>query len=350
MDTSILSDESHTFVIAEAGSNWKIGNYDADVEQAKNLIKIAAEAGADAIKFQTFRSSTLYAKNAGISNYLSKQGIMQEINDMFEHLSMPYDMIPELYDYCKKQNIMFMSTPFSVQDAKKIDPFVLIYKVASYEINHVRLLEYLAGTKKPILLSTGASTYSDIDFAIDLIRKNGNNNIGLLQCTAKYPAPMHTLNLAVITNFKSKYGLPVGLSDHSTDPIIGPILAIGFGATVIEKHFTSDKTLPGPDHKFALLPEELRLLIKSIRLADQAKGSYEKRILVEENELANFAKRSIQAIKEIHKGDALEEGKNFEVLRPGNRKRGLSPQFLSAINGKKSLSDVATGDGINEYE
>ncbi len=350
LDKVNISNKKHTFVIAEAGSNWKIGKYEDDLKQAKDLIKVAARSGADAVKFQTFRAETLYAENAGVSDYLAKQGMNQKINDMFEYLSMPYEMIPELADYCKKEKILFMSTPFSVQDAKQIDPFVDIHKVASYEINHVRLLEYLAQTKKPILISTGASTYSDIDFAVDLIRQNGNNAIGLLQCTAKYPAPLESLNLATIPEIKSRYGVDVGLSDHSTDPMIAPLLAIGFGATVIEKHFTLDRKLPGPDHKFALVPSELELMIKSIRMADFAKGISNKKILDEEIELANFAKRSIQATTKISKGEILQEGKNFDILRPGTRKKGLSPKFLTSINGKRAKTDIEAGDGILEYE
>lgn len=345
-----ISNEKHTFVIAEAGSNWKAGQYDDDLKQAKELIKIAAQSGADAIKFQTFRAETLYAYNAGVSDYLAKQGIDQKINDVFEYLSMPYEMIPELADFCKKEKILFMSTPFSVQDAKQIDPFVDIHKVASYEINHVRLLEYLAQTKKPLLVSTGASTYSDIDFAVNLIQQNGNPVIGLLQCTAKYPTPIESLNLATIPQIKSRYKVPVGLSDHSVDPIIGPLLAIGFGATIIEKHFTLDRSLPGPDHKFALIPLELELMIKSIRMADSAKGNGNKEILNEEIELANFAKRSIQAITKISKGEILQEGKNFDILRPGTRKKGLSPKFLTSISGKRAKTDIEAGDGVLEYE
>ena len=143
-----IDDPNHTFIIAEAGSNWKSGSYEEDLEQAKKLIKIASKAGADAVKFQTYKADTVYAYNAGNSNYLAEQGINKEINEIFEYLSMPYEMIPELYETCKKEKISFMSTPFSVEDAKQIDPYVSVHKVASFEINHVRMLEFLAKTKK----------------------------------------------------------------------------------------------------------------------------------------------------------------------------------------------------------
>ena len=344
-----LNDSSHTFVIAEAGSNWKCGSYEEDLERAKELIKIASISGADAIKFQTYKPETTYVQDAGTSTYLSQYGIKENINEIFKNLSMPQKMIPELAKYCKIQNIMFMSTPFSVQDAKEVDPYVTIHKISSFEINHVRLLEFISNTNKPILISTGASTFDEIDFAVNLIKKR-NKKIALLQCTSKYPSPIEALNISAIPQIKSKYGIPVGLSDHSEDPIIGPILSIGYGATIIEKHFTIDKNLPGPDHPFALEPDELKLMIKMIRQAELAKGTGEKEILKVELELRKFATRSIQAIKDISKGDILQEGINFDILRSGNQSRGIEPRFLDEISGKKATKNIKSGEGITQYE
>jgi N-acetylneuraminate synthase len=314
------------------------------------LISTASKAGADAVKFQTYKPETIYVENAGESKYLRESGITQNIYEVFENLSMPYEMIPELSKFCKKENIMFMSTPFSVDDAKHVDPYVDIHKVASFEINHVRLLEYLATTGKPIIISTGASNYDEIDFAMDLLKNSGNQNVAFLQCTSKYPAPLESLNLSVISNLKKRYQKPVGLSDHSLDPIIAPLTAIGFGSTIIEKHFTLDKTLPGPDHSFALNPSELELMIDTIRNAEKSIGTGIKGILEEEIELRNFATRSLQAITNIKKGEVLQEGVNFEVLRPGNRKRGLEARFLNQVIGKKSKFDIIKGDGIIGFE
>lgn len=345
-----LSNKEHTFVIAEAGSNWKCGTFEEDLAQAKKLIKIASKAKANAVKFQTFKSNLLYAYDAGKSDYLSKNGIDQTVNDMFDYLTMPNEMIPELAKTCKQENILFMSTPFSVDDAIAIEPYVDVHKIASYEINHVRLVEYLARTEKPIIVSTGASTFTEIDFAVNLIKQNNNSKIALLQCTSKYPSPIESLNLSVIPTIKSRYGVPVGLSDHSIDPLLAPILAIGYGATIIEKHFTIDKNLPGPDHKFALMPSELELMIQSIRNADKAKGSGNKEILEDEEELRQFATRSLQAIKNISKGDVLKEGVNFAILRPGKQSRGLDARFLSEVEGKKAKRSISIGQGIIDYE
>ncbi len=341
----------HTFVIAEVGSNWKsLGKYEDDLNQAQQMIKIAAKTGCDAVKFQTFRPETVYAPNAGKSNYLSENGYNKDITEIFANLSMPYEMIPELAQFCKEEKIIFMSTPFSIEDAKHIDDFVNIHKVSSYELNHVRLLEYLSKTNKPILLSTGASTFKQIDFAVDLIKKETNSKIGLMQCTAKYPCNLDALNLSVIPRMKSRYDLPIGLSDHSTDPIISPIMAIGFGATFIEKHFTLDRSFIGPDHSFALIPSELELMVNSIRKADSTKGSGNKDVLDVEKELCRFATRSIQATKNILKGEILQEGHNIDVLRPGNRTRGVDACLLNKVNGKKANEDYQIGDGITNYE
>ena len=344
-----LDQPYHTFIISEAGSNWKCGSYEDDLNQAKKMIKVAAKSGTDAVKFQTFRSETLYAPDAGKVNYFQEMDI-KSVNDLIEFLTMPDEMIPELAEYCNQQGVLFMSTPFSVEDAKRINPCVSIHIVASFEINHVKLLENLAQTKKPILISTGASTIKEIDFAVSLVKDKGNPPIALMQCTSSYPAPLESLNLKVIPEIKSRYKVPVGFSDHSVDPIIGPLLAVGLGATILEKHFTLDKSLKGPDHPFSLNPKELTDMIAAIRKADKAKGTGQKEILKEEIELRRFGKRAIQAIKNISKGEILKEGYNFEILRPGNHLPGLEPIFINKLEGKKSAKDVPIGEGIKDYE
>ena len=347
---STFDDPKHTFVIAEAGSNWKVDSYENDLKQAKKLIDIASKAGADAVKFQTFHTETIFVPDAGKIDYLYQKGITESINDIFDKISMPYEMIPELAEHCKRNEIMFMSTPFSISDAKAVDPFVDIHKVASFEINHVRLVEFLSKTNKPIIISTGASSYEEIDFVVKLIKDTSGNQIGLLQCTSKYPAPLESLNLNVISTLKKRYNIPVGFSDHSMDPIIGPLVAIGCGATIIEKHFTLDRNLAGPDHLSALNPQELETMIQYIRKADMAKGNNEKMILEEEIELRQAGTRALQAIRDVRKGEHLIEGYNFDVLRPGLRIRGLEPRFLNQINRKISKEDVLKGDGIRKVE
>lgn len=338
------------FIIAEAGSNWRCGTPARDIKMAKSLIDVAVEAGADAVKFQTYKAETVYVPNAGESDYLSEAGIKESITEIFKDLSMPYEMIPQLSEYCQKQNIQFMSTPFSIADAKAVDPYVKIHKIASYEISHIRLIEFMAKTGKPVIISTGGATYEDIAWAINHFYKNGGKEISLMQCTAKYPAPLSTLNLNVIPELINRFNVPVGLSDHSRDPIIGPIGAVALGATIIEKHFTLHNKLPGPDHSFAITPEELKQMVKAIRQTEEALGSGKKEVQSQERELREYAQRSIQAIAEIKKGDALSEGKNIDVLRPGKQKQGLHPKYLAEIEGKKATRNISLSDGIQESD
>ena len=239
-----------------------------------------------------------------------------------------------------------MSTPFSVSDAEAVNKFVKIHKIASYEINHISLLKFLARTNKPIIISTGAATHKKISYAIKTLKKFGAKKIFLLQCTAAYPAPLNSLNLSSIPKLKEEFKLPVGFSDHSIEPLVAPLLAIGYGATIIEKHFTLNRKFSGPDHAFAIEPHELKKLVSSIRDADAAKGTGIKVVEQSEKELERFATRSIQAITTIHKGDKLEFEKNFELLRPGKRSKGADALDINKINGKISRRKIQTGDGI----
>ncbi len=334
------------FVIAEAGSNWRAGTPERDLEMAFALIDVAVEAGADAVKFQTYRAATLYAPTAGQSAYLAELGISRSINDVLSDLEMPYEMIARLAERCSERGTEFMSTPFSVADAEAIDPFVRRHKVASYEINHVRLLERLADTGKPLIVSTGAAGEDDIAFGLETIRKANGGPVTLLQCTSSYPAPPDSLNLLAIPWLQRTFGVPVGLSDHSLDPVVGPVVAVALGATVIEKHYTLSRRLPGPDHPFALEPAELAAMVKAVRLAAQARGVEGKPPIDAERELRAFAVRSIQAIRDIAAGEDLVEGVNFEVLRPGSRRRGLHPRHLDALAGRRAAVAIASGDGI----
>jgi N-acetylneuraminate synthase len=243
-----------------------------------------------------------------------------------------------------------MSTPFSVEDAKAIDPYTNYHKIASYEISHLRLIEYIASTGKPTFLSTGGTNKEEIRWALEKFSSNGGGKITLLQTTAKYPAPIDSLNLKAMIDLKNEFNVDVGLSDHSTDPVIGPVTATALGASVIEKHFTLDKKLPGPDHSFALNPDELAEMVKSIRNTEKCLGEGKKIVLNEELELRDYAQRTIQCIKQISKGDIFIEGKNIEVLRSGKQRKGLHPRFLEKIQGKKSTRDVPIGDGIMEED
>jgi len=334
------------FIIAEAGSNWRMGSPETDRAMAMTLIQTAAEAGADAIKFQTYRAKNLYVSNAGKSHYLKSAGFDEDIYSLIQNLEMPYEMVQELAEHCVQYQIEFMSTPFSKEDFFVIDPFVKRHKIASYEITHLRLLELAAQSGKPLLLSTGAANETEIAWALNTIKKNGGKEVTLLQCTAAYPAPSKSMNLKAIPWLAKRFKVPVGLSDHSTHPLYAPIAAVALGAVVVEKHFTMDRRYSGPDHGYAILPQELKEMVLAIRETEKMRGEGFKTAQADEDELRLFVKRGLQATTFIPKGSYFEEGVNIDILRPGNQKQGIHSKFLPQLAGKKASRDIPEGDGL----
>jgi N-acetylneuraminate synthase len=263
-------------------------------------------------------------------------------------MEIPYTWLAELKDYCDKKNIIFLCTPFDEQSVDELEKInVMAYKIASYSISHIPLLDYIAKKGKPVILSTGASDIDDIQNAVDSIRKNGNEKIALMQCTAKYPAPLSTINLKVIPKLIESFHVPIGLSDHSREPCIAPLGAVALGASIIEKHFTTDNLLPGPDHAFAILPDELKEMVVAIRKLEEALGRELKVVQQGEKELYKFARRYIYAIKDIEEGEVLNN-KNIAVLRSGKQQKGLEPKYFTILLGKKTARRIEKGEPIRE--
>lgn len=318
------------FIIAEAGSN-----HNGSFKKALKLIDVAVSAGADAVKFQLFKASKLYPKNAGQTEYLKMK---EPIYDIIKKMELPEEWIPKLYKYCKKKKIIFMASVFDEESADILDKYVNVFKIASYEMTHLPLLKHVAKKKKPIMMSTGATNLKEIEKSVKTIKKEGNNKIILMQCTAKYPAPLESINLRVMVTLK-RFGFPVGLSDHSREPDIAPMAAVALGANVIEKHFTLSNKLPGPDHKFALEPKELKLMVSKIRDVEKTLGTGRKVVLKYEKELFDFARRSLFAIKDIKKGETFGK-ENIAVLRKGKLKKGLKPEYFDKVLGKKAKRTI----------
>jgi sialic acid synthase SpsE len=314
--------------------------------QALALIDAAAAAGADAVKFQTFTAEGTYVPNAGASDYLSQAGIRQEITKIFKDMTLPHAMIPVLAAHCQARGIEFMSSYFSPEDFKAVDPFVRRHKIGSYEIGHLRLLELAASSGKPLILSTGGATEEEIAWASEIFWKNGGEQLILMQCTARYPAPLSALHVRAIPWMRARFNVPVGFSDHSREPLIAPLCAVAQGAVAIEKHFTLDNSLKGPDHAFAITPPELKELVQSIRGAEKVLGSPVKFVDPEENELRDYAHRGVQAIRAIQKGDVLREGDNIAILRPGKQLKGVHSKYITEMEGKKARNPIALGQGI----
>ncbi|MFA9518179.1 N-acetylneuraminate synthase family protein [Halopenitus sp. H-Gu1] len=329
-------DES-TFVIAEAGSN-----HNGDLETAKELIDVAADAGADAVKFQTFRAEDLYVEESGEVEYLDDD---RGIYEIIESMEMPYEWIPELHDYCSEQSIQFMSTPFDKRSAEELAEYVPAWKVASYTSSHVPFLQHLAGTDKPIIMSTGAHELAEVAESVAALREAGATDLVLLQCVAAYPTPISEINVGVVETLNEEFDVPTGLSDHTLDPVTAPAAAVALGASVVEKHFTLDKSMEGPDHEFALKPNELGRMVSAIRDTEATLGSGEKRVLEVEQELHEKARRAIHAGEYIEQGEPLTK-ENLNVLRPGERESGLHPKFYNELLETTATRDIQRGKGI----
>ncbi|HLD89000.1 MAG TPA: N-acetylneuraminate synthase family protein [Candidatus Nanoarchaeia archaeon] len=327
------------FIIAEAGSN-----HNGRLEIAYKLVDAAVNAKADAVKFQTFRAEKLYVKDSGKADYLkSKEGIYEIIRKM----EMPYDWIKKLADYCSKKDIIFLSSPFDEESADIMDKYVPAYKIASYEMTHIPLLKHIARKKKPMIMSVAMASLQEIEESITAIRKEGNEKIILLHCIASYPAPLEASNLRVIEVMMKKFDVPVGMSDHSEHPLYVPMTSVALGASVVEKHFTLDKNLPGPDHKYAVNPAGLKEMVACIRAVETVLGTAEKKVQESEKEIYSFARRAVHATADIKKGEKFNE-KNIAVLRPGKIKPGIAPRYYETILGRKSKRDIKEGEGIQE--
>ena len=332
-----VGNDDPVFVIAEAGSN-----HNGDLDLAKELIDVAVDAGADAVKFQTFRAEDLYVEDSGDVEYLDDD---RSIYDIIESMEMPYEWIPELHEYCREHDIYFMSTPFDERSANELAEYVPAWKVASYTSSHHPFLRYLADTEKPVIMSTGAHEMTEVAESVEVLQEAGCDDISLLQCVAAYPTPIEDINVRVVKTLREEFGLPAGLSDHTLDPVTAPAAAVALGASVVEKHFTLDKTMEGPDHEFALEPDELDEMVSAIRNTEAALGSGKKEVLAVEEELQNVARRRVHTTKHIHSGEKITR-ENTDILRSGRRKNGVDPKYYEELLGSTVTTDISKGEGV----
>ncbi|MFD1685891.1 N-acetylneuraminate synthase family protein [Halobellus litoreus] len=332
-----LSEE--TFVIAEAGSN-----HNGSLETAKELIDAASDAGADAVKFQTFRAENLYVEETGEKETYFDNG--QSLYETMESMEMPYDWIPELHQYCEDSGIVFLSTPFDERSADELDDFVPAYKIASYTLSHHPFLRHVAEKDKPIIMSTGAHELDEVREAVEVLREADAEDVVLLHCVASYPTPIESANVRAVKTLQDEFGVPTGLSDHTLDPTVAPSAAVALGASVVEKHFTLDKSMEGPDHEFALEPDELDEMVSTIRKTEKALGSGIVEVLDAEEELHEIARRRIHAVRGIKEGQTISE-EDIAVLRSGQRSRGAKPKFYEDLIGTRAKRSINQGDGVS---
>lgn len=322
-------------IIAEAGVN-----HNGDINKAKQLIDKAVEASVDYIKFQTFKTELCISKNAVKADYQieNTQNSSESQLEMVKKLELSFDQFIELEKYCNQKNIKFLSTGFDSESLTFLAQLgVTIAKIPSGEITNLPYLRQVASLFPEVILSTGMATIDEIKDAVKVLTDNGisKDKITILHCNTEYPTPMEDVNLKAMLHIQRELGLPIGYSDHTLG-IEVPISAVALGATVIEKHFTLDKTLPGPDHKASLEPDELKAMVSAIRNIEKAiGGSGLKEVSKSEEKNKPIARKSIVAATDIKKGDIFTP-ENLTVKRPGS---GISPMQWDEVIGKEAKRD-----------
>lgn len=333
---------NHTIIIAEAGVN-----HNGSMELAKKMVDSAKSFGVDYIKFQTGKPELVTSKFAVMADYQKKNiGKDESQLDMIKKIMLNAEDFPVLKQYCDEKGIKFCSTPFDLTSIDVLAPLGMDFmKVPSGEITNLPYLRKVAALKMPVILSTGMSTLGDIESALDVLYKGGLSidDITLLHCNTEYPTPFTDVNLKAMLTLKQCFGTKVGYSDH-TKGIEVPIAAVAMGATIIEKHFTLDRTLPGPDHIASLEPDEMQQMVSAIRNIEQAMGNGLKHVTDSERKNMAIARKSIVAACDIKKGETLSE-KNLTTKRPGS---GISPMLWDSVLGTKAVRDFVADELIEE--
>jgi N-acetylneuraminate synthase len=320
------------FIIAEAGVN-----HNGDVSLAKRLIDAASDAGADAVKFQTFKTENLVTVDAQKADYQKQSGSQSATQyEMLKKLELTTTEFRKLSEYSKKKGVVFLSTGFdegSIETLARLN--VPAFKIPSGEITNFPLLKKITLYKKPVILSTGMATIDEIRDAVLFLKKNECEEIVLLHCTSSYPAPLESVNLRVLNTLRNEFCLPVGYSDH-TEGIVIPIAAVALGACIVEKHLTLDRSLPGPDHKASIEPNEFKRMVTAIRNVETALGDGQKKVQLCEQDNRRIVRKSIIASKNITNGSILTE-KMLTLKRPGT---GIESKYLTNLIGKMAKCDI----------
>jgi N-acetylneuraminate synthase len=321
-----------TLIIAEVGVN-----HNGDLGRALELVDRSAAAGADAVKFQTFRADALVHRDAPKAEYqIAATGAAESQYDMLRKLELSEDAHRKLASRCAERRIEFLSTPFDEDSADLLGRIgVARYKVGSGEITNLFLLRHVAAKRRPVILSTGMSTVDEVDAAVKVLRTGGSGDVTLLHCVSDYPTRPEDVNLRVMGTLRNRFGVPVGLSDHTTGIAVS-LAAAALGAAVIEKHVTLDRGLPGPDHRASLEPGELAELVKGVRQIEVALGSPEKTLTAGERSTVKVARRSLVAAQALAAG-AVVERRHLAAKRPGT---GISPMDVDKVVGRTLKRDV----------
>ncbi len=341
IDSFDISSSSPVFIIAELSAN-----HNGSLELAIETIRAAKRAGADCIKFQTYTPDTITI-NSNEDDFLIKGTLWDGRNlyELYGEAYTPWEWFPKLFEVAKEEGLISFSSPFDLSAVDFLESLnVPAYKIASFEITDIPLIEYVASKGKPIILSTGIAQEEDIELALDACKRMGNNNIALLKCTSSYPAPIEEANLLMIKDLADKYNVISGLSDHTMGSIV-PIVATALGAKIIEKHFIIDRSSGGPDAEFSMNEIEFTEMVKSVRLAEKSLGEINYQLTEKQLKGKEFA-RSLYVVSDIKQGE-LFNSNNIKSIRPGF---GLHPKFLKDFVGKKSNRDLLKGTRLKlEY-
>jgi N-acetylneuraminate synthase/N,N'-diacetyllegionaminate synthase len=333
-----VGDDEPCFIIAEAGVN-----HNGDLRLAKKLVDAAKKAGADAIKFQTFKAEGVVAEDAPTAEYQRKNtGRIEPQRKMLARLELEYDDFCRLKEYCDRKKIIFLSTPHSSDAIDFLDDIVPAYKFGSGDLTNIPALEHAAKKGKPIILGTGMSTLKEVEAALDAIHSQGNQEIIALHCTTNYPCPAEEVNLRAMLTMKEKLDCIVGFSDHTLGHTAA-IIATALGAAMIEKHLTLDRKLPGPDHKASLEPNELREMVQKIREAEIMLGSGTKEPTDSEKRIMAAVRKSLTAARSIGRGEKITE-EMLATKRPGT---GISPSDIKKLIGKTASKNIRKDEIID---
>jgi N,N'-diacetyllegionaminate synthase len=332
----VIGNGNRCFVIAEAGVN-----HNGKLKLALELVDAAQQAGADAVKFQTFRAEAVVSPIAPKAEYQIANTQTEESQlEMVRELELSYDEFRQVYEHCQSRNMLFLSTPFDAESADFLDGLGMpAFKIPSGEITNLILVSHVASKHKPIILSTGMANLQEVQEALETIYAAGNHDVVVLQCVSNYPASPASINLRAMDTMRKQFGVDVGFSDH-TQGIEIPLASVALGATVVEKHFTLDRNLPGPDHKASLEPGELKEMIAKIRNVEDALGNGIKQPTAEELKTAECARRSLVAAIHIPAGTAVTS-EMISILRPGT---GLRPALMPLVLGRCVLQSLEAGE------
>ena len=328
-----------TFIIAELSAN-----HNQDFDLAVKTIEAIAEAGADAVKIQTYKPESLVLNMDNEYFGTIQSGLWKGLRryDLYKMAATPYEWHPKLQQIAQNLGLVFFSSPFDFEGVDLlVSMHVPIYKIASFEINDIPLIKYVAKQGKPVIMSTGCANIDDINLAIEACKEMGNEQITLLKCTSEYPASYYRANLLTIPDMKKRFGLPVGVSDHTLGSVV-PLTAVVLGAEVVEKHFILDRSLGGADSAFSMEPAEFRQMVNDIRNAEASLGQVKYEITEQER----LKRRSLYAVEDIKKGDIFTSS-NVRSLRPGY---GLSPFFYEKLLGKESVRNIKRGEPLTRED